>query len=215
MGLWTDHVLPRVTDRALGTGDVASVRSEATSGLHGRIVEIGFGSGLNVAHYPVEVRRVEAVEPSFVALRLAVPRVAASPVEVSFSALDGQDLPFADDSFDGALSTFTLCTIPDVSAALREVHRVLKPGAALHFAEHGLSSNPRVALWQHRLDPTHQRVFGGCHLDRPIDQLVFVAGFEIEQLDHPTLAGSMVLKPWRYLYRGVARKLGGPTVPGP
>ena len=107
----------------------------------------------------------------------------ATSVPVERAGLDGQSLPFADDSFDTALSTWTLCTIPDVATALSEVRRVLKPGGTLHFLEHGLAPDERVRRWQHRLEPLEKRIFGGCHLTRPVVDLLTAAGFTITDLD--------------------------------
>jgi len=206
VGYWNDRVVPRVTDKMLANDDVMKHRAKITDGLHGDVVEIGFGSGLNVPSYPESVTTVYAIEPSLVARALATARVDASPVDVRFVGLDGESLPLDDASVDTALSTFTLCTIPDAARALREVRRVLKPGGTFHFLEHGLCPEPGVAQWQHRLNPVQRRVCGGCHLDRPVEQLVRDAGFEITRLDHDLLAGPKVMRPWSYLYEGVATR---------
>jgi ubiquinone/menaquinone biosynthesis C-methylase UbiE len=135
MAVWADRVVPHLADKALSTGDVMKLRHEAVTGLRGRVLEIGFGSGLNVGLYPSEVTGVAAVEPSDVGWRISEGRRSGSDIPVVRSGLDGQALVEPDDSYDSALSTFTLCTIPDALRALRDVRRVLKPGGRLHFPE--------------------------------------------------------------------------------
>ena len=183
MGLYEKQVLPRILNVACGTKTVEPLRRRVCEGLAGNVVEIGFGSGLNLPFFPAAVTQVAAVEPADLGWKLAGPRLKASSVPVQRSGLDGQSLPLADDSYDAALSTWTLCTIPDAAAALREVRRVLKPGGTLHFLEHGLAPDERVRRWQRRLDPLEQRIFGGCHFTRPIVDLLTAAGFTITDLD--------------------------------
>jgi SAM-dependent methyltransferase len=183
MGLYGEQVLPRIINVACGLKGAQPLRRRVCEGLEGDVVELGFGSGLNVPYYPAAVKRVAAVEPADVGWKLAEKRLRATSVPVERSGLDGQSLPFADNSYDAALSTWTLCTIPDVAAALSEVRRVLKPGGTLHFVEHGLAPDERVRRWQHRFEPVQKKVFGGCHLTRPVVDLLTAAGFTITDLD--------------------------------
>jgi SAM-dependent methyltransferase len=184
MGLYGEQVLPRLINVACAMGPVVGpLRERVCAGLHGEVVEIGFGSGHNVPYYPAAVSRVAAVEPSDVGWRLATDRIAASPVLVERAGLDGQALPFEDDTFDCAVSAWTMCTIPDIDGALAELRRVLRPGGTLHFIEHGLAPDEPVARWQRRAEPLQKRLFGGCHLTRPIVDLVGQAGFVVTELD--------------------------------
>jgi ubiquinone/menaquinone biosynthesis C-methylase UbiE len=183
MGWYHDHALPRLIDRACGMKQADPYRARACAGLTGEVVEIGFGSGHNTRFYPAGVRSVAAVEPSDVAWRLAEPRVAAATVPIRRVGLDGQALPLDDNSVDAALSTWTMCTIPDLDAALAELRRVLRPGGTLHFVEHGLAPDEPVRRWQHRLEPIQKRVVGGCHLTREIVDRITGAGFEIAEVD--------------------------------
>jgi ubiquinone/menaquinone biosynthesis C-methylase UbiE len=145
----------------------------------GRILEIGFGTAMNLQHYPPSVRRIEAIDPDVDLDRYSGPRIAASAIDVDFHHLNAEHLPFAADEFDTVICTLTLCSIPDVEHALGEVRRVLKPGGRFLFLEHGLSPDPAVARWQRRLTPLQRRVGGGCHLDRPTAQLVGAAGMAL------------------------------------
>jgi SAM-dependent methyltransferase len=183
MGFYTERVLPHVIDKSCGLRSLDPLRERVCHGLAGQVVEVGFGTGLNVPFYPDTVVRVAAVEPADRGWRLAGRRLSASRVPVERAGLDGQALPFPDDTFDAALSTWTMCTIPDVGAAMAELVRVLKPGAALHFVEHGLAPDEKVRRMQHRFEPLNKRVFGGCHLTRPIVELLSGAGFTVKDLD--------------------------------
>jgi SAM-dependent methyltransferase len=211
MGYYQAHLLPRLTDLALRGGELARLRATVMTGLAGEVLEIGFGSGLNVPHYPPAVTRVRAVEPAAGARKLAARRVAAGSVPVEYIGTDAQALPLADASVDHVVSTWTLCTIPDVERALAEIRRVLRPGGTLHFAEHGLSPDAKVARIQHRLTPLQRRLAGGCHLNRPIDRLVSQAGLELAGLRTFYLPGP---RPWVYMFAEVAARPAGATIAG-
>jgi ubiquinone/menaquinone biosynthesis C-methylase UbiE len=182
VGLYADQILPRGINLVMRQGEFAGPRARVAAGLDGEVLEIGFGSGLNIPYYPAGLKRVQAVDPAGVGRKLAAGRVAASAVPIEYVGSDAEALPVADASVDHVLSTWTLCTIPDAARALAEVRRVLRPGGAFRFVEHGLAPDPRVARYQRRLTPLQRRAFGGCHLDRRIDQLVTGAGLQLTRL---------------------------------
>ena len=204
MGLWEARVVPHIVDRTCGLPQLEPLREKACDGLRGQVVEIGFGSGSNIGLYPPEVTEIIAVEPSDVAWRLSAARRSESTVPVSRVGLDGAHLPLADASVDTGLVTFSLCTIPDVEGALAELRRVLRPGGSIGFVEHGLSPDPGVARWQHRLDGLQQRLFGGCHLTRDIPKLLADQGFQVELRHQDYLPGPAPSKPWGYVSAGRA-----------
>lgn len=198
MGFYREQVVPRLVALTCGSSALSGLRAATTAGLSGRVVEIGFGSGFNVPLYPVDVERVMAVEPSATAFRLAAKRIDASSVPVERVGLDGQSLPLEDSSCDGALCTFTLCTVPDPVTALAEVRRVLKPGARFHFLEHGLAPDANVVAFQRRMEPFQRRIADGCHLTRDPLALARSAGFIVDDADQRYWRGP---KAWAYLTR--------------
>jgi ubiquinone/menaquinone biosynthesis C-methylase UbiE len=204
MGFYQDQFLPRLQDKVMDRQATREVRARVCSGLRGEVVEIGFGTGLNTAYYPPEVTKILAIEPSSVCMGIAEPRIARSSQEVENAGLDGQRLDLPSESFDAVLSTWTMCTIPDVRKALAEMKRVLKPGGSLHFVEHGHAPDPPVARWQRRIEPLNKLLAGGCHLTRAIPDLIVEAGFAVEQLDTYYFKGEP--KPFGYSFEGRAVK---------
>jgi SAM-dependent methyltransferase len=200
---YQDRVLPHIIDRAMRSPDFGPVRARVVGGLDGEVLEIGFGSGHNVPHYPPSVTRVLAVDPATAGRKLAAGRIRQSSVPVEFAGLDAGSLPASDGSIDHVLSTWTLCTVPDAGQVLAEIVRVLRPGGSLFFAEHGLSPDAKVAGWQRRLTPVQKVVFGGCHLDRPIEQLIRSSGLVVGKLDTYYLPGPKAVG---YTFEGVAAK---------
>lgn len=201
MGWYEERLLPRLIHLTCANRAMAPLRRRAMEGLSGTVLEVGFGSGGNVGLYPPEVDRVLGVEPSEGARRLAQKRIRRSPIPVEMVGLDGQSIPLPDASVDNALSTWTLCTIPDAGAALAEIRRVLRPGGRLFYLEHGLSEDEGVARRQRRWNRMQQRVAGGCHLDRRIDEMLLDAGFTLERAANFTIAGPATHS---YMYAGVA-----------
>jgi ubiquinone/menaquinone biosynthesis C-methylase UbiE len=204
VSFYEDKVLPRIIDVVLRRPEFAEMRERVAGDLSGDVLEVGFGSGLNVPHYPPAVTRVLAVDPATLGRKLAAERVAVSGVSIQYVGLDGERLPLEDGSVDHALTTWTLCTIPHVDRALAEIRRVLRPGGALHFLEHGRSPDARVARWQDRLTPLNRRLAGGCHLNRPIDDLIAASGLQVTKLDNYYVRGPKVPG---YMYEGVATAL--------
>jgi ubiquinone/menaquinone biosynthesis C-methylase UbiE len=204
MGLYSRVVFPRVCEWAMGDPRMAELRKELLAGVGGEILEVGFGTGLNLPHYPEHVRRITTVDPNPGMNKLARRRVAESRVEVDHRMLGGERMPFGDESFDSVVSTWTLCSIPDVGRALAEVHRVLRPGGRFLLLEHGLSGDPGVRKWQRRLNPVQRVVGDGCRLDLDVEGAVREAPFghvEVERFEMervPRTHGTM--------YRGVAVK---------
>lgn len=202
MGCYGDQVLPRLINVVMNTKELRAIRARVCAGLEGDVVEIGFGTGHNLPYLPAAVTRVRAAEPSTVGVRLAQARIAAASAVVEIVGLDGQRLPLADASADTALCTWSLCTIPDPVAAVREIARVLRPGGSLHFVEHGRAPDENVRRWQDRLNGLQQRLAGGCHLNRDIPSILRAGGMTITELDR--FYGKGEPKPYGALYEGVA-----------
>jgi len=204
MGWWEDRVVPVMVEKMLSAGAVHKQRHAVCQDLSGKVLEVGFGSGLNISHYPEAVTGIAAVEPSDRGWEMSRERRSISPLPYERIGLDGQDIAADDASFDDALITFSLCTIPDPDRALREVRRLLRPGGRLFFLEHGLSPVEKVATWQRRLDPMERRLAGGCELSRDIPAMVRRAGFEIDSIEEIDLPGPAVMRPWAHGFRGHA-----------
>ena len=204
MGFYEARVFPWACDLVLGTREVAALRTDLLARARGDVVEIGFGSGLNVPAYPEGVRRLVAVEPSEGMRRRAASRLAAARFPVELVALAGERLPLADRTFDTAATTFTLCSVADPPRVLAELHRVLRDDGVLLVAEHGRSPRPFMAGLQRALTPLNRVVACGCHLDRPMRQLVEAAGFRFTSLEDARW--SHLPGPFSWLTVGAARK---------
>lgn len=203
MGLYERHVLPFAIELVMRTGQSADTRAAVVGPARGSVLEVGIGSGLNLPHYGPHVDRVVGVDPSPQLLERAGRRAALVKFPVQLLETSAEELPFDAGHFDAAVSTWSLCSIPDAHRALREVRRVLKPDGELRFVEHGLAPDAGVRRWQSRLTPVWRPIAGGCHLDREIDALVTGAGFRILELDR-SYSGFRVTG---FTYRGVATPL--------
>jgi len=206
MGFYETRILPHIVNVAMNTKAMKAERRRCLESVTGTVLEVGFGTGLNLPYYPGTVAKVVGVDPSETSAKLAHKRIAASPFPVEVVGLSAEKTPVPDASFDSIVSTFTLCTIPDVTSALLEMRRALRPGGRLYFVEHGRAEDPRVQRWQEFLNPVQQKVFGGCHLNRDISALIEQAGFEMERLENDYLKGAP--KFGGFLYRGVAKRSG-------
>jgi SAM-dependent methyltransferase len=201
---YQEQILPRIQDKVMARKPNGAVRARVCGDLNGAVVEVGFGTGLNAPYYPAEVTKVVAIEPSRVCMHIAEPRIAKSSVAVEYGGLTGEHLDLPSAEFDAVLSTWTLCTIPNLETALAEMRRVLKPSGSLHFVENGHAPEASVARWQARLEPMNKRLAGGCHLTRHISDEIERAGFEVEKINTYYFQGEP--KPMGYTYEGRARK---------
>lgn len=191
MGFYSRYIEPALVSLACQTPPITHMREAVVPHAHGRILEVGFGSGLNLRHYaPTRVEHLFALEPNEGMRRRARRRVDRTPFPIEFLDLPGEEIPLDDASVDSVLITFTMCTIPDVEKAIGGMRRVLKPGGRLYFCEHGRAPDPRVAKWQDRLNPLWGRVAGGCNLNRKIDALIAGGGFDFDELSRDYVKGA-------------------------
>lgn len=184
MSLYEKYVLPHVINCACGSKPMMKQREKIVPLAHGKVLEIGMGSGLNLPYYdPDKVEMVWGLEPSEGMREKARSRVEAAPFDVQWLGLPGEEIPLEDHSVDCIVLTFTLCTIPDWLSALKQMRRVLKPGGKLLFSEHGLAPDAKVEKWQNRINPSWKVIAGGCNLNRPIPKLILEGGFNIDSME--------------------------------
>ncbi len=201
MGFYEDQILPRGIDWGMSGERFSILRQEYLAGISGRVLEVGFGSGLNLPYFSDTVTHLYALDPSQLGRRLAKKRIQHAPFPVEFVELEGSRFGLPDHSVDAVVSTWTLCTIPDPTAALKEIRRVLKPEGKYCFLEHGLSPDRRVARLQNLWNPMQKWFAGGCHVNREIDHLILNSGFKILDSKNFYMEGPKVLT---YMYGGVA-----------
>lgn len=205
MGFYEQKILPYLIDLSLSAPSLEKHRRDTLAEVTGDVLEVGFGTGLNLQYYPEQIHKIATVDSNPGIQAIAQKRIVASSIEVEHHVLSGENLPMADRSFDSVVSTFTLCSIAEVEKAIAQIDRVLKPGGRFFFLEHGLSNEPDVQIWQNRLTPIQRRIAGGCHLNRNIRQLIE------QQFDQVTLTELYLEnapKVAAYLYKGSARKVG-------
>ncbi len=206
MSFYRERLLPHVIDAACAVRPVCKQRRKIVPQAKGEVLEIGFGSGLNLPHYrPAAVSKIWALEPSAGMRRKAQPALAGSSIDVEFIELPGEQIPLPDASIDTVVVTYSLCTIPDVLTALQEMRRVLKPDGRLLYCEHGVAPDADVTRWQHRLDPAWQRIAGGCHMGRDIPALLHAGGFDIKS-DHRMYIPGVRILSYNYWGSAVTRK---------
>ena len=203
MGFYNRYILPQVIEMAMRQKNFAPFRERTAGAAHGRVLEIGIGSGLNLSSFRSDIESVCGVDPSPELLAKASERVATVGFPVRLLEASSEKLPLEDRSFDTVVMTFTLCSIPDAGAALLEIRRVLKPEGELLFAEHGRAPDSDVMRWQDRITPVWKRIGGGCHLNRKMDELIQAAGFRLERLS--VGYQEFAPRPFAFFYEGSAR----------
>ena len=203
MGWYTRHIFPRLMDRVLRRPSFQHERRLALAPAYGEVLEVGFGTGLNLPHYPPTVTSLITLDPTLALQPRVARRLAAAQMPVTCVEGTAERLPFENARFDCVVTTWTLCSIPDVVCALRHIQRVLKPGGRYVFLEHGRSDDPRLAWWQDIYNPLHKYLAGGCHVNRPIDTLIMQSGMQITQLDCFSMPSMPRLL--SRMYRGVAQ----------
>jgi len=209
MGLYARFVLPWVTHLACSSKPVRKQREKIVPRARGRVLEIGIGSGLNLPYYDgAGITRLWGLDPAPEMSRLARLAASEAPFEVEFLSAPAEAIPLDDGSVDTVVTTFTLCTIPEPETALREMARVLAPGGELLFCEHGLAPDRGVERWQRRIEPLWKRLGGGCHLSRPIPELIAAGGFRIAGIETMYIPG---WRPASFNYWGSARRAVGPV----
>jgi ubiquinone/menaquinone biosynthesis C-methylase UbiE len=201
--LYERYVLPKLINFAMSREDAAALRAAYVPAARGVVLEVGIGSGLNIPFYTGAVAKLYGIDPSAALLALATPKASSAPFPVDLLEGAAAHIPLPDGSVDTVVVTWSLCSIRDPAAALREMRRVLIPDGVLIFVEHGLSPDPGVRKWQNRLTPLWRPWAGGCHLNRKIDDLVHHAGFTIEELRTEYVQGP---RAFGFMYEGHARK---------
>ena len=202
MGLYQDHVLPRLIHLSMRQRNLAAYRARVLPAAQGRVLEIGIGSGLNLPYYSTTVEQVIGLDPSPKLLAMAREAARRTSLPLELIENSAETIPLYNRSIDTVVTTWTMCSIPDVQRALGEMRRILKPEGRLLFVEHGRSPDPDIRRWQDRLTPVWRRVGGGCHLNRAIGELIEEAGFRIERLETGYMRGP---KPMTFMYEGSAR----------
>ena len=203
MGFYSQVILPQCLDWAMSDPTLAQYRDDVLAEVTGNVLEIGFGTGLNLSHYPQHLEKLTTIDANPGMNRIAKKRIQNSFIKVDHQVLNGESLPMADGSFDSVVSTWTLCSIAKVDRAIQEIYRVLKPGGRFYFIEHGLSNEPAIQVWQNRLTPLQKLIADGCHFNRNIQQIVEKQfnNLTIKQFYAPKLP-----KIGGYMYKGVATK---------
>jgi ubiquinone/menaquinone biosynthesis C-methylase UbiE len=202
MGFYDDRVLPYLVHFAMRQEVLSAFRRRIVPAAHGCVLEIGVGSGFNLQLYGATVTRVIGLDTSPRLLAMARQRSALTATRIDLLEASAESVPLGDASVDTVVTTWTLCSIPNVALALREMRRVLKPCGMLQFVEHGRAPDGTVERWQDRLTPVWKRLAGGCHLNRPIRDLIEGAGFHVESIEVGYIQAP---RPMTYMYEGRAR----------